>query len=65
MTTGEQFLYNEIIGIRCDLLELKRKSLAFENSALREKIKRNTAMRRDMKRQIHEIRKQIQPDLPF
>lgn len=57
--------YNQLLTLRAELLRLKMQTCEFENRALREKIKLNSAMKRDLKRQLHEIRKKVQPELPF
>ena len=57
--------YNQILTLRAELLRLKMQTCEFENRALREKIKLNAALKRDLKRQIKEIHLQVQPEIPF
>lgn len=57
--------YNQLLTLRAELLRLKMQACEFENSALREKIKLNAALKRDLKRQIKEIHNQVQPEIPF
>jgi len=57
--------YNQILTLRAELLRFKMQVCEFENKALREKIKLNAALKRDLKRQLREIHKQVQPEIPF
>ena len=57
--------YNQILTLRAELLRLKMQACEFENNALRQKIKFNAAMKRDLKRQLKEIHRQVQPEIPF
>lgn len=57
--------YNQILALRAELLRLKIQACEFENRALREKIKLNAAAKRDLKRQIKEIHKSVQIEIPF
>lgn len=63
--TDSNETYNQILALRAELLRLKIRACEFENSALRQKIKLNAALKRDLKRQIKEIHKQVQPEFPF
>lgn len=62
--TNDEIMF-EILSLRAEILRLKRQSLTFENNVLRQKLKLNAAAKRDIKTQLAEIRKQIQPTLPF
>ena len=62
--TNDEITY-ELLSLRAELLRLKRQSLSLENNVLRQKLKLNAAMKRDIKVKLVEIRKQVQPTLPF
>lgn len=65
MSTDSNETYNQILALRAELLRLKIQSCEFENRALREKMKLNAATKRDLKRQIKEIHKCVQIEIPF
>lgn len=62
--TNDEIMY-ELLSLRAELLRLKRQSLSIENNMLRQKLKLNAAAKRDIKTKLAEIKKQIQPTLPF
>lgn len=62
--TNDEILY-ELLTLRAELLRLKRQSLSFENNVLRQKLRLNAAAKREIKAKLAEIRKQVQPTLPF
>lgn len=64
-TTEINVMYNEILTLRGELIRLKLQTCEFENRALREKMKLNAAMKRDLKRELKAIRDKVQPELPF
>ena len=58
-------MYNEVLMLRAELLRLKMQTCEFENRALREKMKLNAALKRDLKRELKQLRDKVQPELPF
>lgn len=63
--TDSNETYNQILQLRAELLRLKMQAYEFENRALRERMKFNAASKRDLKRQLQEIHKIVQPEIPF
>lgn len=66
MTLSEfESLANEVRQLKIDLLQIKNRVIAAENSEIRLRLKKNAAQRRENFMQIENLRREAQPTLPF
>lgn len=66
MTLSEfESLANEVRQLKIDLLQIKNRVIAAENSEIRLRLKKNAAQRRENFMQIESLRREAQPTLPF